>query len=798
MSKGETLFEASDERNVSEKTAPEHQRYSNTDELLESLLDHDIQECVNNDEIIHTIARFQFEQYPQENSVMIFKHFKRLLKYHITVDGELISRMLRDVDFSVQILACQFARFLHVEELTAFLTSFHKDFEEILKSGRESFTNYNREQKNPMGRMLAEQSPHLFWYVRKIFESLGCSFPQGLQSHEKERLEHEQLGLMSKFICEQFLSEDQRKSIRDPDTLIVEMESGRLQNRSATEYVSRPRRRRRDDRLVEGRAQRKDESLAVTKEAFLSLQKIGGEATIDLLIAWLQFYPGSHDTTIADVLSTVDPEMATTKTLPLLKHKDSDVVRAASRVLYRLEFGHVRISEEGVKYLGKMYDLGDKNNADYFARRLTANGEIGIFNENKKLINYFQLEGLDSDEARIRARVLEFTYGTLFTPHKNETPEERAQREQYIKEFQEDYFGFFKGPFEETGVNFKNLSFKEQGQLLLFYKSATPKEKERVVDFLKQYQEDGFRAFLSLEHGREMGDTILTIGEKLPAEAAKLVFEKYSEIARATEDVRTYVQEQFGEELAKDPAALDHIVENLLKRGKDLLVQFANEAERQKEKESGAQTRAALARLAGIKADILLFASVFREAGRKGVVRLDELRDTVIQTQRASNLSEYDREEMRRIFRENREGTYPTRLLTDSLQDFDTAVQSDHAIFHILRYKEDTVGFLRFEQRPNGHVYLGSLNTRPETQRSSFSIALMQSAIAQYDHSVIDAVIWEKNSASKELFEKLGFLVAGKIEDYHGTGETFIMMRRSAKEIVEVAPKKSDEFAVVV
>jgi hypothetical protein len=44
--------------------------------------------------------------------------------------------------------------------------------------------------------------------------------------------------------------------------------------------------------------------------------------------------------------------------------------RDVARILYRLELGRIGISDEGVEYLGKRFDLGDYNSVENFVRRL--------------------------------------------------------------------------------------------------------------------------------------------------------------------------------------------------------------------------------------------------------------------------------------------------------------------------------------------------------------------------------------------------------------------------------------------
>ena len=246
---------------------------------------------------------------------------------------------------------------------------------------------------------------------------------------------------------------------------------------------------------------------------------------------------------VAEALTQQDPTYAASLLLEKIKNERQDK-SALAAILYRLEFGKIGISKEGVKYLEKMYDLGEYNNPEYFVNRLTSRGEVGIFNEQNELIKYFYLGELEDEDKVAQAAVLDFTYDTLFVPKEGETEEERAKRLEYLDEFKKSYFEFYDEKFlERTGVRFNNLTFKEQGAFLIFTKAVGDSVKEKVYDFCKLHGEHGIRLFLLINQKDFLyGQKLLAITESLDTDTVQVIFEKISDILGTLEDVSGMVK----------------------------------------------------------------------------------------------------------------------------------------------------------------------------------------------------------------------------------------------------------------
>lgn len=94
-------------------------------------------------------------------------------------------------------------------------------------------------------------------------------------------------------------------------------------------------------------------------------------------------------------------------------------------------------------------------------------------------------------------------------------------------------------------------------------------ESQEIKSFIKKYDKDGLKSFLSLAHGgKEMEQKILSIGKSAPENLVKNIFQKYAEMVDATHNVEEYIQENFKQQSNIDVVK---IKESLLLRGVSFL-----------------------------------------------------------------------------------------------------------------------------------------------------------------------------------------------------------------------------------
>lgn len=372
---------------------------------------------------------------------------------------------------------------------------------------------------------------------------------------------------------------------------------------------------------------------------------------------------------VADILSKQGPERAATKLLDILRNEDEDK-NAISGILYRLEFGRMNMSEDGIKYLGKMYDLKEYNDPGYHVSRLTPEGQIGIFNskDNNKLEGYFDID-LESDLSRIEAEVRNFVYDTLFFPKENETEEERRQREKYLEEYKENYYAIAsREAFGKGNMRLNNLSFREQGWFMTYYNNAKPEEAERLDEFIERFGEEGARTFMALESGEDLGNTVLEIAEKSYPNESVAIFCKFNEISRNLKNSGEELEKIFRGSRNISEAEMAKIQQGILKKGAKLLAEYAarirkiypdrrieiekkkalipyaifsgtfNKTEYERDEKKSLEYHETVMRdLSSYNADLILTASVFK-AMDKGSVKLEDLQGVSLESMTADKL----------------------------------------------------------------------------------------------------------------------------------------------------------------
>ena len=266
---------------------------------------------------------------------------------------------------------------------------------------------------------------------------------------------------------------------------------------------------------------------------------------------------------------------------------------------------------------------------------------------------------------------------------------------------------FRKNVERSIGIQFKEYSLPEQAQIIDFLTTLTNSESSNIQQFSETYGKTGFRTFLSMEQGgKEMGDTIVMLGEKLPHESARLLFAKYGELV----DAATVISEEEIKKYYKNPnpELAERLKTKLLSRGKSLLEGYADSVAKGTLDESKIPYE-----LDSLKADNELFRNLFRLAKEddKNASFEDFLEMSVGHTS-GGMLSEQPEkiEKMKQIIRKN----YPDNpdLQATVLASFENKVQKNNEAtsIHLLERNNEVVAFDRIDYLPDGSVYFGSFN----------------------------------------------------------------------------------------
>ena len=274
----------------------------------------------------------------------------------------------------------------------------------------------------------------------------------------------------------------------------------------------------------------------ITNSLYQSIKTISSQDKINFLS---DFFPETSGLVhpYVRIINDLGPEKFSGRLIQDLKSESLKISRTSAEVLFGLELGKIGITEKGVEYLGKLYDLGKYNDPDFFVRRLNCSGMVGVLSGSGNVEGVFPLD-LFSKQDLVHAEVRQLISQELFLPKADETILQRQQREEYLKLFLENYEDIFKNDFfNDLDFKLNSLELYEQGWFVLYYLELMNVGDRKGVDelkkFVKKYGEYGLKSFLALDYC-EKPDSIIEFAQcKDITEENKLrVFEIFSKTER--------------------------------------------------------------------------------------------------------------------------------------------------------------------------------------------------------------------------------------------------------------------------
>lgn len=353
------------------------------------------------------------------------------------------------------------------------------------------------------------------------------------------------------------------------------------------------------------------------------IPEVGNRRSIDRLLQFAREESAFFLPHITDAFSEIDPNYSAERLMEFLRSDDLYTKRVASKMLYRIELGRVGVSPEGLRYLDKIYDLQEYNDPNYFVQRLTSEGEMGIFEDRtKRLVRYFKLGDLSDPQTKLKAEILDFMFETFFQSRRDESPEEHERKLRYIEELKDNYFEVVNDVlFEETGMRFNNLSFREQGWFLQLLRRSDEKTCGRIKNFVKGYGEIGVKAFTVMDYDEENYLSILDVGERLDKRTAEQIFMEYCRIYEHSSDLENIFKKTLEDDKETEslpPAIPAHFPSQLreafLRRSQDVLISSRLVLEDGQEEVS---QRDVLYGLVGIRKTLELITRAFLEEQRR-------------------------------------------------------------------------------------------------------------------------------------------------------------------------------------
>ncbi len=320
--------------------------------------------------------------------------------------------------------------------------------------------------------------------------------------------------------------------------------------------------------------------------------------------------------------------------------------------------------------------------------------------------------------------------------------------EQEMKEFIFDYEYLMSRPIREMiqrefGFELKDLSLQEQFFILNYLKTISNREAGFVKAFSQKYGTTGFRAFLSLQHNRELGNEIIVIGHELPQQDAQAIFEKYSEIVDVANDVENYIRENVTEENFEQ-SQVDKVRDNVLRRGTDLLLGFSKKVREAHGRGEVVDSEEIKNQLETFKSESILFASTFKglkESLKEGEDVFEIMKNVSFETVKGEDFSEADKVAMRNIFDQNYANNPDFKKVVK--ESFERRLINPEVDFYVVRDEGRIISFLStepshsektFHQKSDrevgeNEIYFGSFNSFNGYKGGSIGDAMMRKVL---------------------------------------------------------------------
>jgi ribosomal protein S18 acetylase RimI-like enzyme len=314
------------------------------------------------------------------------------------------------------------------------------------------------------------------------------------------------------------------------------------------------------------------------------------------------------------------------------------------------------------------------------------------------------------------------------------------------------------------------ISLKEK---LYLYNYLLTNNLYQLHKFVLTYNKQGrdinfFRTFLSIEHGgKEMGNKILALGEKLPENVAKEIFKKYGEIIDVVDKIEEEVQNLYEKENIPEKI-FPRVREVLLKRGAHFLANLSTEAKEQELYEE----------IEKIKISTIIMGSSYVELYRQSIkIPLEDIENIYTEKIPVQNLSEKDKKELQEVYINGRpKETYKNiehvRLLEN---EFKEALEKKDTFVFNIRFEDKIIAFATFYKENEDTFHIGGLTFIEDVRNPAIGYAVMNSIMNEFKNFNIKAEVHNENEVLKMYQKRFGFKI---IKEFKDAGELYYEIER--------------------
>jgi len=310
---------------------------------------------------------------------------------------------------------------------------------------------------------------------------------------------------------------------------------------------------------------------------------------------------------------------------------------------------------------------------------------------------------------------------------------------------------------EDFGFDIKDLTLREQIWFVNSLRGYKPEQEKIVSDFTKKFGLAGARAFLSCEYSDGFRDIVLSIGETLPEELARQVFEQYGQLALLAQEKSEELAREFLTEDGETKINAVAVEQELLDRAKNFLVEVS--------KAQSVSAEAVVEKLQRHETAMVVFAGIFKTTFKHAdEINFDLVRGLNFEEMTAAEISTSTeaQEQMLLVAGLNwQEVPSMKDFVVDLLKKSFEATESPTK-FYLLKKAGRIIAFGRFDQTETGHLHAGSFNVDRDLRNSAIGDAMFKNTFdEEAKKNVITAEAYPDSRVAMAYVEKYGFIITG-------------------------------------
>lgn len=310
---------------------------------------------------------------------------------------------------------------------------------------------------------------------------------------------------------------------------------------------------------------------------------------------------------------------------------------------------------------------------------------------------------------------------------------------------------------KRTGVDTWGFSLSEKLELanVLDNKSA---DVARFIDMGNTFGADGLRFLINIPSDERalIKDALVGMG----ATEARALLQSYLKLVKlvgqTTDELSKSVLNE-GNKLTEQEVQM--LRQNILGRANHFLVSMARVQMGADKKEYLTQILHGLERS---ESDIVLFTSAFKAVSQERKVDIKDIRGLELERMSLADLSMDDKTQMLAISDENWKeipgmSGFIHKTFSEKLNQRDARVN-----FYSLKKDGRILAFCRFDDRPDGSVYFGSVNVAPAFRGSAVGEAFLKQIFENaVDGRHVVANVYPTTPVASHYIERYGFVVTG-------------------------------------